>query len=248
MLWKRANTTKRHYAFGFTKGRRREQAILAANTIKWRLRVLGRDHAQSMHDVANAFPSLSHKALYIMIDEKVHIDDRRFIKARHKKCVMKITTTGQEALYLRPGQGGLQGDGAMAPEFGQVYEAHITQWMDNANNPILATDPLTNQVLHVGAHCYADDISDINLLDNGHNTLEHVSGRRNEELDTILQNLEMGQNHDKEVHITTFIGRDSVKRAQNTRKIGEEKRNKKEPFGTIKKEDKYLGNYTEAYG
>ena len=80
-----------------------------------------------MHDVANAFPSLSHRSLNTMIDEKVHYDDRRFIKARHDKCVVKIPTTLNEAAYIKPRQGGLQGDGAMAPEFGQVYGKHIQE-------------------------------------------------------------------------------------------------------------------------
>jgi hypothetical protein len=69
LIWSRSRTEKKDYAFGFTKGRRREQAILIANTVKWRLKQLGVNYAQSMHDVANAFPSMGHKTLDEMLEK-----------------------------------------------------------------------------------------------------------------------------------------------------------------------------------
>ena len=125
MIWNRSQTKKKDYAFGFAKGRRREQAILIANTTKWRLKKLGISHIQSMHDVANAFPSMGHSALKEMIDEICRPEDGPFMEARHKHSIVCIPTPQGERLYLKSGQGGLQGDAAMAGEFGQVYEQTI---------------------------------------------------------------------------------------------------------------------------
>ena len=58
---------------------------------------------------------------------------------------------------------------------------------------------------------------------------------------------QMGQNHDKETHITTFVGKGSVKRAQYTNERVRTLRDTR-TFSVLRKEDKYLGNYIEANG
>ncbi len=60
---------KQDFSFGFTKGSRREQAIFIANTTTWKLRKQGLSYTQSMHDVANAFPSMSHNTLDGMLEK-----------------------------------------------------------------------------------------------------------------------------------------------------------------------------------
>ena len=56
-LWNHCKTRKRHFAYGYTKGRRREQAILTQSQLSWKLRALGINHTKSMKDIANAFPT-----------------------------------------------------------------------------------------------------------------------------------------------------------------------------------------------
>jgi hypothetical protein len=246
LIWSKANKIKRHYAFGFTEGRRREQAILVANTIKWRLRKLGINFTQSMHDVANAFPSMSHEALNHMIENRCHLCDQEFIKTRHTNSSVCIETPTNERIYVNPRQGGLQGDGAMAPEFGQVYEEALEKWMVNENNSINVTDPITNETIHAGSQNYADDISDINMFKDCQEFINNTNSR-NQALDSILELMEMGQNVDKEEHLIFTCGRNAVKRAQDIHESADRIR-RHQSFGVTKCSGKYLGNFTHTTG
>ena len=76
-LWNHCKTQKRHFAYGYTKGRRREQAILIQSQTSWKLRNLGINHTKSMRDIANAFPSIAHKSLNDMLDK---VTDQRSAK------------------------------------------------------------------------------------------------------------------------------------------------------------------------
>ncbi len=125
---------------------------------------LGMSHIQSMHDVANAFPSMGHSALKEMIDETCRPEDGPFMEARHKHSIVCIPTPQGERLYLQTGQGGLQGDAAMAGEFGQKYEKELRGWAKNEKGQIIAEDPITKEKLHIGTTMYADDVSDINMV------------------------------------------------------------------------------------
>ena len=148
-----------------------------------------------MHDVANAFPSMGHNALERMINNTCKKEDGPFIQARHKHSIMCVPTPQGERLDLQPGQGGLQGDSAMAAEFGQVYEQQTEMWAKNKHGQILANDPMTGELLHIGTTMYADDISDIDIVTEA--TYVHITEDRNKELDDILEEMEMMQNKTK---------------------------------------------------
>jgi uncharacterized C2H2 Zn-finger protein len=246
LLWGRSKTEKKDYAFGFTQGRRREQAILIANTVKWRLKQLGVNFVQSMHDVANAFPSMGHKTLDEMLEKITHAEDTPFLKARHKHSQICIPTPQGERLYVTAGQGGLQGDSAMAPEFGQCYEEALEQWSKNEKGQILATDPITGKILHVGTQMYADDVSDINIITEG--SLEQMADERNKEMDEVLEKMDMAQNREKEEHIVSIFGKGCVQEIQELKKYCKERRENTKDFGQVGSEGKYLGNVTEASG
>mgnify|MGYP000456082297 CR=1 FL=1 len=81
---------------------------------------------------------------------------------------------------MQPEQGGLQGDGAMAPQFGQAYEHSLQEWAQNTVNTILADDPITSNTLHVGTTMYADEKSDINIITR--NTMVNTADNRNNSL------------------------------------------------------------------
>jgi hypothetical protein len=241
MLWNRRNTKKKDVAFGFTEGRRREQAILIANTTKWRLRTLGISHTQSMHDGANAFPSMGHPTLKDMIDTTCKIEDGPFIEARHKHSIVCIPTPQGERIYLEPAQGGLQGDAAMASEFGQAYEESLDGWAKNHKRQILAEDPITKKKIHIGTTMYADDISDINIIaDDG---FAEIADERNKELDDILNNMHMAQNKDKEEHLLCMIGPGSVKESQRLIAYSKTRKETTKDFGEVKTEGKILGKH-----
>ena len=58
--------------------------------------------------------STGHTSLEGMIDNACGKEDGSFIEARRKHAIVCIPTPQGERLYLNPGQGGLQGDSAMA--------------------------------------------------------------------------------------------------------------------------------------
>lgn len=184
----------------FPKGRRREQAILIANCTKWRIKNLGLNYNQSLHDVANAFPSLKQEELNRMIDERAHEDDRLFLKARHSCANIHVTDPSGRRLYFKAGQGGLQGDSVMAPEFGQVYEEALEDWTINRGGTgLYCEDPITEKVMNTGNQLYAEDISDINILDG--TEWKGTAKGRNKELDSSINVLGLYQNQDKEEHM-----------------------------------------------
>ena len=106
-------------------------------------------------------------------------------------------------------------------------------------------DPISKQETHTGTQCYADDISDINIANSG-DFVDKIN-HRNQELNGILEQLDMGQNLDKEEHLICTIGTGSVKRAQDMHNITDEIRRHTQ-FGITTCQGKYLGNWTNTDG
>ena len=150
---------------------------------------MGLNFVQSMHDVANAFPSMKHKTLDDMIDKVSYLEDAPFLKARHKHSQVCIPTPQGERLYVTAMQGGLQGDSAVAQEFGQLYEKALENRAKNRKGEIRATDPNSGKILHIGTQMYADDVSDINII--GQNELENTADERNKEMDEVFEKMDM---------------------------------------------------------
>ena len=78
-LWAAVHKPTYDFAYGFKKNRRREQAIMIQNCLRWRLRDLQKqqpmgqkakfNHTSTLRDIANAFPSLGHGALEHMLTD-----------------------------------------------------------------------------------------------------------------------------------------------------------------------------------
>jgi hypothetical protein len=134
----------------------------------------------------------------------------------------------------------------MAPEFGQAYEAALKEWTKNTKRPIMAKDPITEVMIHIGTQMYADDVSDINVITK--DTIEAIADERNEELDHILRGMDMAQNNDKEEHIISIRGKDAVKNSEEIRKKCKARREESKDFGIIVDEGKYLGNVAAGDG
>ena len=82
-LWAAARPPRLNYAYGFYRGRRREQAILILHTTRWKLRQMGLGHNTTFHDVANAFPSTAHDALDEMVNACATTEDNPLLKCRY---------------------------------------------------------------------------------------------------------------------------------------------------------------------
>ena len=105
-LWNQCKTKKRHFAYGYTKGRRREQAILIQSQTSCKLRNLGINHTKSMRDIANAFPSIAHNSLNDMLDKVTDPRSARFLQHRHRHSYMVIQQNSGECTIIKPGCGG----------------------------------------------------------------------------------------------------------------------------------------------
>ena len=119
----------------------------------------------------------------------------------------------------------------MAPEFGQAYEEALKEWTKKNRRPILAKDPITQTIIHIGTQMYADDVSDINVITK--DTIEEIADGRNEELDHILKGMDMAQNRDKEEHIISIRGAEAVKNSEEIRNKCGKRRKESTDFGVI---------------
>ena len=68
---KRRPAKQWNFAAGFMTHRRREQAIVQARVVQHRIEQIESRFISSSYDVANAFPSVAHKELSRVIDEKL---------------------------------------------------------------------------------------------------------------------------------------------------------------------------------
>ena len=119
-LWRRKPPRTWHFAAGFTKHRRREQGIVQARVVQYRLTKRGRGFISSSYDVANAFPSISHSELDRVIEDKYGAEpgpDAELLKARCRQAYMHIRTEDGGEILGALGTGGMQGDCVMPGQF-----------------------------------------------------------------------------------------------------------------------------------
>jgi hypothetical protein len=128
-LWNTNKFQKKHFTYGYTKHRRREQAVIIQSQLSWKLRKLGKNHTTTMRNIANAFPSVNHESLGEMLDSSVEPRTASFLKSRHEHSYMILQTNAGDATILKPKWGGLQGDAAMAQEFSATYDALMENWL-----------------------------------------------------------------------------------------------------------------------
>ena len=85
--------------YGFYKHRRREQAILVHHAVTWRLREEAKEARNgdknscsfvcTMRDVANAFPSIKHKALREVLEAGTDERTAVLLRSRHEQMEVK---------------------------------------------------------------------------------------------------------------------------------------------------------------
>jgi hypothetical protein len=200
-LWAAASPPRLNFAYGFYKGRRREQAILVLHTTRWKLRQMGLGHTTTFHDVANAFPSTAYRALGKMVDECAHPGDRSLLKCRYGHTNVIIRGHGDKELVIRPRCGGLQGDACMAPMFSATYDTGMKAWEEqcrhNVQDGLWACDPISGEPTQVGKTLYADDAQETNVTE-GVEELNEVLQVSNWYLNHELADKGLGRNDDKE--------------------------------------------------
>ena len=92
-MWGQIERPLYNFSYGFYRNRRREQAILIQNCVRWRLRNLQDqqndknksrfNHTSTLRDISNAFPSMAHKALNRRINQMTK--DEEIVKTlRHR--------------------------------------------------------------------------------------------------------------------------------------------------------------------
>ena len=83
----------------------------------------------TMRDVANAFPSMKHKALREMLEASTDGRTAALLRSRREQMEVKITTEGEGQVVIRPGCGGAQGDCIMPMEFRRAYMPRLEKWI-----------------------------------------------------------------------------------------------------------------------
>ena len=145
MSW--AEPKKYHFSTGFYKHRRREQAILVHNVLMWKPGALGISHLNTFFDMASAFPSLTREVIDWEVDEIMQEDDAKPMNSRHRMAVVEVSNVSGESLALKPGTGGMQGDGPMAGEFSSVCGPRVEQQTglrrEKLGRGFVTADPLT---------------------------------------------------------------------------------------------------------
>ncbi len=124
-------------SYGYTKHRRREQALLVQNVVAWKLRQAfleaddptcqAYNYTNTLRDVSNAFPSPDHDEMDKMVDELADGKLAQLLKLRYRQSWMVISTLKGERVIYQPKTGGLQGDCIMPEMFAALYEPVIDE-------------------------------------------------------------------------------------------------------------------------
>eukprot|EP00972_Heterocapsa_arctica_P059546 8780984-Heterocapsa_arctica.AAC.1 len=123
-LWQRACHKHDPCSYGFIPGRTTEGAILQVKCALWRARRTHRSTVACLWDVSNAFPSISHTALDLAVDEVHDGQDAVLAKDRHisSLVILKDSALLHEIVCVAPGQGDRQGDGPAPQKFIAAYD------------------------------------------------------------------------------------------------------------------------------
>ena len=199
------------FAYGFSRGKRREAAIVHQRSLRHSLKKRGCSVHTGFFDVANAFPSPSHEALDSMLHATCPANDVALLQSRYREALMCVTCAEGQRLVLAVGSGTLQGDAAAPEQFAELYNPVIQEWQSATSQPgqqslLTAVHPLTNEVVRIDVSCYADDVARTCVASDPHE-LVRTEACWDSSLDDSLAAIGMGQNHGKKEWLLRFVGK-----------------------------------------
>jgi hypothetical protein len=217
-------------ATGCIPHRRRENSILQQEVVRWRLHHKRIMYVASSHDVANAFPSVSHCKLDDEMDRRTTKVERQWLKQRYRWATMTMKTDmyedpfvisdmdePQSQIQMAIGSGSLQGDSIATEQFGCVYQPTVQKWIEcTADDRMTATTTIfgNSLSLDLSTTLYADDVFRIHIVDQFWH-VTHLAAKSNVMFDVFLDQLDMAQHKkkiDTIIHLVGVGSRDTVRR------------------------------------
>ena len=245
-LWDRHLPTNWDFAYGFSKGKRRETAIVHQRSLRHSLKSRGCSVHTGFYDVANAFPSPSHEAIDCMLRTMCPAADVALLQNRYRDALMSVTCAEGHRLVLSVGSGTLQGDAAAPEQFAELYNPVIQEWQCDTSRPdhqslVTAVYPLTGEIVRVDVSCYADDVARTCVASEPHE-LVHTEARWDSALDARLASVGMGQNHGKKEWLLRFVGKHACSKMRKSLGF------RSKLVGKPKLVARYLGAWEDADG
>ena len=164
-------------------------------------------HLTSFFDCANAFYSVDFARLDKAIQDVSFPADSNLLRRRVRRAVVQVHAC-DGALDLQKGSGTLQGDGLAAQLFLEPYHPILDaiqsklQQLDTAGL-LVAHDPIADIDVNVSLSSYADDVAG-KLCGKTPQELANLSVSINQCIDTEFARIGLGQNHNKQEHVTFF--------------------------------------------
>ena len=164
-------------------------------------------HLTSCFDCANAFYSVDFARLDKAIQDVSFPADSNLLRRRVRRAVVQVHAC-DGALDLQKGSGTLQGDGLAAQLFLEPYHPILDaiqsklQQLDTAGL-LVAHDPIADIDVNVSLSSYADDVAG-KLCGKTPQELANLSVSINQCIDTEFARIGLGQNHNKQEHVTFF--------------------------------------------
>ena len=154
---------KKHFSRGFTRRRRREDAIMQMKCLACRLRTAKRSHLLKSYDCSNAFPSLEDNKMDKKIEEGFEEEqERELMKSRHRLSVWEVFGLNEYKFLLCAGCGGMAGDACMPDQFVQIYDEKLEGWQHdtrtNDTRRMSVHEEVTGEQVQVDMASYADDV------------------------------------------------------------------------------------------
>eukprot|EP00959_Pyramimonas_sp_CCMP1952_P298541 6244654-Pyramimonas_sp.AAC.1 len=149
---------------GYAQGRRRETLIMASMATAYTLRQLQCSYVDSFKDMTNAFPSVSWKHMELAAESMVRDRDIRLALQRIRRAQV-LLPAAEGLLHFRPTEGGLMGDPFMVNCFPRAFAYAIEPWSsqlsaeDDADKKLKVKCPITDLIVDMSLHIYADDIN-----------------------------------------------------------------------------------------
>jgi hypothetical protein len=212
MLWTRQGDVARHYACGFLRHRRREQAILQQRCLNWKLQKTGQSRVSVFYDVKNAFPSPSHASLDLAVCSNCRPADANLLCLRHRAAFIMVRDPFKpEFTVVQIGCGNLQGDRVAPSQFLAVYHPALDEWNDRCRRmehggQLVLRDPVSGLQVDTALSTFADDVARTHVVPRIADfspTMQTLDSH----FDACLGRLHMGQNHDKKELLVRLMGK-----------------------------------------
>ena len=212
MLWTRQGDVARHYACGFLRHRRREQAILQQRCLNWKLQKTGQSRVSVLYDVKNAFPSPSHASLDLAVCSNCRPADANLLCLRHRAAFILVRDPFKpEFTLVQIGCGNLQGDRVAPSQFLAVYHPPLDEWNDRCRRmehggQFVLRDPVSGLQVDTALSTFADDVARTHVVPRIADfspTMQTLDSH----FDACLGRLHMGQNHDKKELLVRLMGK-----------------------------------------